>query len=70
MKLSKGKIKKLYSNKKQTAKRRKMKRRISRQRKTFRKNRKLHLARKTLKQYKGGDGMDCLLSLIITYIGW
>ena len=57
MKLTKGKISKLYNKKKQTFKKHK-KRNISKKIRTFRK-RHLNLARKTLKRYKkkkGGDG--------------
>lgn len=58
MKLTKGKISKLYNKKKQSLKKAK-KRKLSHKRRTFRNKRKVNLARKTLKRfnykkYKGG----------------
>jgi hypothetical protein len=53
MKLTKGKISKLYKVKKQSLKRKNKKNKKSKHR-TFRKHKKLNLARKTLKKYRGG----------------
>ena len=63
MNLTKGKISKLYSKKKQTLKRNKNKRGHSDRSKTFRKNRRVNLARKSLKRVhfkadKGGEPID------------
>ena len=60
MKLTKGKISKLYNKKKQSIKRNK-KQKKSYKRRTFRNKKRTNLARKTLKKfnykkYKGGDG--------------
>ena len=51
MKLTKGKISKLYSKKKQSLKRKVNKKRGSSRNKTFRKKRNIHLARKSLKRF-------------------
>jgi len=58
MNLTKGKISKLYSKKKQTLKRNKNKRGHSGRSKTFRKNRRVNLARKSLKRshFKANKG--------------
>ena len=58
MNLTKGKISKLYSKKKQSLKRNKNKRGHSGKSKTFRKNRKVNLARKSLKRlhFKANKG--------------
>jgi hypothetical protein len=63
MNLTKGKISKLYSKKKQTLKRNKNKRGHSGRSKTFRKNRRINLARKSLKRVHfkaniGGESTD------------
>jgi len=63
MNLTKGKISKLYSKKKQSLKRNKNKRGHSGKSKTFRKNRRINLARKSLKRFhfkanKGGGLND------------
>jgi hypothetical protein len=63
MNLTKGKISKLYSKKKQTLKRNKNKRGHSGRSKTFRKNRRVNLARKSLKRVHfkaniGGEPTD------------
>ena len=50
MNLTKGKISKLYSKKKQSLKRNKNKRGHSGKSKTFRKNKRVNLARKSLKR--------------------
>jgi hypothetical protein len=54
MKLTKGKISKLYSKKKQSFKKRKGK--PHKKGLTFRKKKRMNLARKTLKKMKGGSG--------------
>ena len=54
MKLTKGKIRKLYNKRKQTLKKYRNKR-ASCERKTFRNKRSINLARKTLKKISGGD---------------
>jgi len=51
MKLTKGKISKLYSKKKQSLKKKVNKKRGSTRNKTFRKKRNIHLARKSLKRF-------------------
>ena len=51
MKLTKGKISKLYSKKKQSLKKKVNKKRGSSRNKTFRKKRNIHLARKSLKRF-------------------
>ena len=58
MNLTKGKISKLYSKKKQSLKRNKNKRGHSSKSKTFRKNRRVNLARKSLKRlhFKANKG--------------
>ena len=57
MKLTKGKITKLYGKKKQTRKKKK-KRNASNKNKTFRGRRSLNLANKTLRRYKKGGALD------------
>ena len=62
MKLTKGKISKLYNKKRQSLKKHK-KLKTSYKKRTFRNKRKINLARKSLKRlhhrkYKGGDGDD------------
>ena len=57
MKLTKGKITKLYGKKKQTRKKKK-KRNTSNKNKTFRGRRSLNLANKTLRRYKKGGALD------------
>ena len=59
MKLTKGKISKLYNKKKQSLKKKVNKKKGSRRNKTFREKRNIHLARKSLKRFhykkhKGG----------------
>ena len=54
MKLTKGKIRKLYNKRNQTLKKYRNKR-VSYERKTFRNKRSINLARKTLKKISGGD---------------
>jgi hypothetical protein len=54
MKLTKGKISKLYKKKIQSRKRRKDKKTNSKKRRTFRKNRKMNLAKSSLKKFIGG----------------
>ena len=61
MNLTKGKITKLYNKKRQTLKRKINKKKSSNKSKTFRRNRKINLARKSLKRfhnkkYRGGIG--------------
>ena len=61
MNLTKGKINKLYNKKRQTLKRKINKKKSSNKSKTFRRNRKINLARKSLKRfhnkkYRGGIG--------------
>jgi hypothetical protein len=59
MKLTKGKLSKIYNKKKQTMRKFKLKAKRARRGKTFRKKRHLNLNRKTLKnvfRYGGGDG--------------
>ena len=51
MKLTKGKISKLYNKKKQSLKKKVNKRKTSNKNKTFRKKRNIHLARKSLKRF-------------------
>ena len=59
MKLTKGKISKLYNKKKQSLKKgKKDKKSKSIKRNTFRKNKGFNLARKTLKKYIAGNGAD------------
>jgi hypothetical protein len=63
MKLTKGKISKLYNKKKQTMKKKANKRKSSKKNRTFRRKQKVNLARKSLKRlrYKklsGGVGTD------------
>jgi hypothetical protein len=59
MKLTKGKISKLYNKKKQSLKKgKKDKKSRSIKRNTFRKNKGFNLARKTLKKYIAGNGAD------------
>ena len=57
MKLTKGKLSKLYNKKKQSCKKKINKRKSSNRSKTFRKNKKTNLARKSLKRinYIGGE---------------
>ena len=60
MKLTKGKISKLYNKNKQTLKKKANKRKTSNKSKTFRRKQKINLARKTLKRFhykkqKGGE---------------
>ena len=60
MKLTKGKISKLYNKNKQTLKKKANKRKTSNKSKTFRRKQKVNLARKSLKRFhykkqKGGD---------------
>jgi len=54
MKLTKGKVSKLYNKKNQSIKR-KYRKKIRKNKRTFRKNKKINLANKSLKKYKGGD---------------
>ena len=60
MKLTKGKISKLYNKKRQSFKKNINKKRSASKRKTFRKNKKFNLAKKTLRRYnskkRGGEG--------------
>jgi hypothetical protein len=60
MKLTKGKISKLYNKKKQSLKKKNNKRKTSTKNKSFRKKRNIHLARKSLKNLRytkhGGEG--------------
>ena len=58
MKLTKGKISKLYNKNKQTLKKKANKRKTSNKSKTFRRKQKVNLARKSLKRfhYKIGEG--------------
>ena len=51
MKLTKGKISKLYNKKKQSFKKKVNKKKVSNRNKTFRKKRNIHLARKSLKRF-------------------
>ena len=51
MKLTKGKISKLYNKKKQSLKKKVNKKKSSSRNKTFRKKRNIHLARKSLKRF-------------------
>lgn len=66
MKLTKGKISKLYNKKRQSLKKNNNKRKTSSKNKTFRKKRNIHLARKSLKNFhykkqRGGeDGYENL----------
>jgi hypothetical protein len=53
MKLTKGKISKLYNKKNQSFKKKINKKRSTSKRKTFRKNKKLNLAKKTLRNFYG-----------------
>jgi hypothetical protein len=53
MKLTKGKISKLYNKKKQSFKKKINKKRSASKRKTFRKNKNFNLAKKTLKRFYG-----------------
>jgi hypothetical protein len=67
MKLTKGKISKLYNKKKQSLKKKVNKRKTSNKNKTFRKKRNIHLARKSLKRFhykksRGGAEGDTNLS--------
>ena len=60
MKLTKGKISKLYNKKKQSLKKKVNKKKSSSRNKTFRKKRNIHLARKSLKNFhykkqRGGE---------------
>jgi hypothetical protein len=60
MKLTKGKITKLYNKKRQSLKKKNNKRKTSSKNKTFRKKRNIHLARKSLKNFhykkqRGGE---------------
>ena len=60
MKLTKGKISKLYNQKKQSLKKKVNKKKSSSKSRTFRKKRRINLARKSLKRfnykkYKGGE---------------
>ncbi len=60
MKLTKGKISKLYNKKRQSLKKKNNKRKTSSKNKTFRKKRNIHLARKSLKNFhykkqRGGE---------------
>jgi hypothetical protein len=62
MKLTKGKISKLYNKNKQTLKKKANKRKTSNKSKTFRRKQKINLARKTLKRFhykkqKGGENI-------------
>jgi len=54
MKLTKGKLSKIYNKKKQSMRKFKSKAKKSRRRKTFRKRKHLNLNRKTLKHFKHG----------------
>ena len=54
MKLTKGKISKLYNKKNQSIRRKKYKKKIVKKRQTFRKHNKNNLAHKSLKKVKGG----------------
>ena len=56
MKLTKGKINKLYKKKKQSLKKIKNKKKLKHF--TFRKNKKINLYKKTLKNFKGGADFD------------
>ena len=63
MKLTKGKISKLYNKKRQSLKKNNNKRKSSTKNKTFRKKRNIHLARKSLKRFqynkqRGGEDDD------------
>uniref|UniRef100_A0A6C0HDF3 Uncharacterized protein n=1 Tax=viral metagenome TaxID=1070528 RepID=A0A6C0HDF3_9ZZZZ len=54
MKLTKGKLSKIYNKKKQSMRKFKLRAKKSRRRKTFRKRKHLNLNRKTLKHFKHG----------------
>ena len=58
MKLTKGKINKLYKKKKQSLKKIKNKNKNKSKRHTFRKHKKMNLARKSLKKFRGGADDD------------
>ena len=69
MKLTKGKISKLYNKKKQTLKKRVNKKKSSNKRRTFRRKHGLNLARKSLKnifnkKHKGGAKVDELPKVV------
>jgi len=57
MKLTKGKINKLYKKKRQSLKKNKNKLKNKSKRHTFRKHKKINLARRTLKNLRGGAGV-------------
>ena len=58
MKLTKGKINKLYKKKRQSLKNKKNKLKNKSKRHTFRKHKKINLARRTLKNLRGGAGEE------------
>ena len=67
MKLSKGKISKLYHKKNQSRRRIKKRKRGTNNNKTFRQRRDVNLTNKTLKNYqKGGDGSAIATSAALT----
>ena len=62
MKLTKGKISKLYKIKKQSLKRKNKNKKSKHH--TFRKHKKLNLARKTLKKYRGGADESATIQIV------
>jgi len=62
MKLTKGKISKLYKVKKQSLKRKNKNKKSKHH--TFRKHKKLNLARKTLKKYRGGADESATIQIV------
>jgi len=70
MKLTKGKISKLYNKKNQSFKKKINRKKGASKRKTFRKNKKYNLAKKTLKRFyskkRGGQGLNEDPKLVVT----
>jgi hypothetical protein len=64
MKLTKGKISKLYKVKKQSLKRKNKNKNKKSKHHTFRKHKKLNLARKTLKKYRGGADESSTIQIV------